>query len=300
MNNKMTIVEDVEFVLAECLRFSRILQEGKLNDFPRVESLFSIPSPNGIGRIICGQAAAEKITVLAEIAPKRGKLSRRIKQSTFEEKIAELISSRFLKEKRLVDISQVDRLINTAIQRAGKECLTLTHLIPCHLLSAKDPERFAIGPVTFHNRKSIRQILRTKEKRNFSQSEGSEIDLNRRLLARSIRYYRNFQWMAEVEIENCDASISETIAEEAVTAALNCLHLLLGNQRTSRMRVGGLNIRSDQRAKLTITSENVLEPSLSTRGFGEVTYPNGWSSWLDTSDFKYWESLFFRRIGVCY
>jgi hypothetical protein len=191
-----------------------------------------------------------------------------------------------------IDTKQIDRVLSTAIKTVKKQCVTLIHFIPCHLMSAKDPERLIIGPVTFHNRASFRTLLLKNARKRVESSDERTRKFTRKLLAHAIRYYRNFQWMAEVEIANCDAASSARIAEEAVTAALDCLHMLLGARWTGRMCIGGANIRSDLRAKIVRTSVGELEPSVSNGGFGEITFADGWSTTFIDADFEHFQSLF--------
>lgn len=295
MNNKKdALVNDVRFILDECDRLNKVVQHGGLRTLSQHDLLSSLPHPSGVGSVLCGHSAAVKVTELAEEAARRGNLTRRIELTTLRTEISRLIVSRFIKEKRPLNVTQLDRLMSSAVKKAQSQCMTLTHLIPCHLMSARDPERFSIGPVTFHNRASFRRLLLKKagDRDRMHNDDKAKSTHVRFLLAHAIRYYRNFQWVAEVEIVNCDFDTSKALAEEVVTAALNCLHMLLGTSWTGRMRVGGVNIRSDHRAMLTLSPSGELEPTLSSTGFGEVTFPDGWFAKLLDSNFEYWQTLF--------
>lgn len=291
-HSKEALVAHVRFVFEECLRLQNaILKEG-LKDLPQHDMLFSLPHPSGTGTMLCGRAAARKITELAEEAAKRGNLSNRIELNTLRKEVSALLVTRFMNEHRSIDTKQIDRLLSTAAKNAEKQCVTLTHFIPCHLMNTNDPNRLAIGPVTFHNRTSFRTLLLKNARTRVESSDEKTRKFTRKLLSHAIRYYRNFQWMAEVEIANCDDASSARIAEEAVTAALDCLHMLLGARWTGRMCIGGANIRSDLRAKIVRTSVGELEPSVSTGGFGEITFSDGWSTTFIDADFKHFQSLF--------
>ncbi|MBP0629981.1 HEPN domain-containing protein [Cupriavidus sp. AcVe19-1a] len=290
-NAKEALVSDVRFILDECARLHTIVQREGLNAIPREEFLFSLPHPNGVGHLPCGRAAALKLTALAEEVARRGDVTKRVELGTLKAELGKLIVSRFLAERRPLDIKQMDRLIQSAIKAVQRHCVTRTHFVPCHLMSTNDPERLVMGPVTFHNRTSFRKLLLGKARNRDDNNPARGNAHDRSLLARAIRYYRNFKWVAEVEIANCDASTSTTLAEEAVTAALDCLHMLLGVQWTGRMRVGGAGIPNDRKAKLMLTHSGELEPSMSIAWFGEVAFPDGWSTILVSPDFRHLQSL---------
>jgi hypothetical protein len=203
-----------------------------------------------------------------------------------------LISKRFFGEKRPLSVQQIDRLFSAVGKHARQKCVDVTHLIPCHLMNARDPTELKIGPVTFLNRSGMRHLLLSKRRGHFKSAAKEKEAYSRDLLCRGIRYYRNFRWVAEVEIKGCDAETSATIAEQAVIAALDCLHLLLGAQWTGRMRVGGYDLRSDTRAKLTVSASDQINASLSTSVLGQVNFPDGWSAQLSEPGFKHYLELF--------
>ncbi len=290
MNKKENLVVDVKFVLDECIRLASIASTD-LNKLPREDSLYTLPYPSGIGHLICGEAAAERINALAKNAMQRAGLARRIELSTIRHPLERLIVSRFLVEKRSLDVQQLDRALSAAIKEVKLKLTTTTHLVPCHLISARDPERIVIGPVTFHNRSSIRTLLLRKA-REIGRGDGSERSLlHRKLQAAALRYYRNFQWVAEVKIAACDAATSAIVAKDAVTAALDCLHIIFGFNHTEKMRVGGAAIRFDRRAHLQISAVRMVEPSLASTGFGHIEYMDGWSNALEGDDFRFWMEL---------
>ena len=190
-------------------------------------------------------------------------------------------------------MKQIDRLFNSTVKASQKYLDQITHFIPCHLMNVKDPDSFTLGPVTFHNKLSMaRRVLNQSRSSSKSAKDTAQGRHERNLLVRALRYYRNFRWVAEVSVPRCDGPTSNRIAEEAVTASLNCLHLLLGVANSSRMQLGGLDVSGDSRAKLTIGSDGLLEPSLSFAYLGEVKFQEGWSEMLSEPRVLYWKNLF--------
>lgn len=289
-DGKQKLIRDVNFVLSECARIQGLVNLGNLKVIGSADFMSSLPHPNGRGQMLCGVAAAAIITELAKLALHRSRLSRRVGLMTARKELEKLFVYRFFTEQRDVDTKQIDRMLNAVAKMSRGYCVTITHLIPCHLMHSQEPALIKVGQVTFHNKSSINQLLIRKSRNADPKSEDSAYE--RRLLAKAIRYYRNFRWVAEVTISDCDAETSARLAQEAVTASLNCLHLLLGVNHSSRMRVGGADVRSNRSARITIGALDQLEPSVSFGYLGEVGFLNGWSEMLVTEDSQAWLNLF--------
>ena len=284
---------DAKLVVSECNRFQALVNLSGLKSIGRTDSMASLPHPGGRGEMICGVVAASIITGFAKEAAERGGISKRVSLANVRKELAKLFVFRFFNEGREIDNKQIDRLFNSAVKASQQFLEEITHFIPCHLMNAKDPDSFTLGPVTFHNKISMaRRILNNSRSSSKSAKDTAKGVHERSLLVRALRYYRNFRWVAEVTILKCDRPTSDRIAEEAVTASLNCLHLLLGVANSSRMQLGGLDVSGDSRAKLTIGRDGLLEPSLSFAYLGEVIFQDGWSEMLSESRVLYWKNLF--------
>lgn len=291
--SRARLVADAKFVIAECNRIQEQLNRGGLRSIARTDHMSFLPHPSGQGEMLCGNAASSIITDFAKEAAERGGISKRVSLGSVRKELARLFVYRFFKEGREIDMKQIDRLFNTTVKVSQKYLDQITHFIPCHLMNVKDPDSFTLGPVTFHNKLSmVRRVLIQSRSGTKSAKNTAQGRHERDLLVRALRYYRNFRWVAEVSVPNCDGPTSNRIAEEAVTASLNCLHLMLGVANTSRMQVGGLDVSGDSRAKLTIGSDGLLEPSLSFSYLGEVIYQDGWSEMLSEPRMLYWKKLF--------
>ncbi|HEX8168148.1 MAG TPA: hypothetical protein VF601_20465 [Beijerinckiaceae bacterium] len=288
-NKKQELVQAVAFVFEECTRLQRLLEEGirtkdGIKRIPREDAFHTIPHPTGGGSILCGRAAAMKLEKLAEEAGRRSGLSRRVERDTLLRPLGELIVQRFLREKRPLDVTQVERVLSAVGKQARASCTDIEHLVPCHLMHAKDPAELRVGPVVFRNRSVFRRFI--LDKLQAKNSHENKRKRNRWVLARALKYYRNFNWVAQVTVKCCDPKTSARIAERAVTSALDCLHLVLGAQSTYKMRVAGPAVRTDRRGSLTISADGRLRSSASVAWAGQVNFEAGWSKCLDRPEYQ--------------
>jgi hypothetical protein len=114
-----------------------------------------------------------------------------------------------------------------------------------------------------------------------------QIETGRLLLPDAQHYYAGFTWVAEIEVLNCDPEISKERAYLAVSAALDCLHLLFGAHHTERMGVGGPRMAEDRRAHLHLSANGALQVSCSSRVTSAVGFPDGWHSLLEREDIAF-------------
>lgn len=274
-SDKNVHVANIEFVLQECLRFKKIINTRELKDIPPEDFLYTMKTRDKT-KLICGRLATLRLRELAEEIGLRGGLLEKIELKTIQKPLENLIIERFVKEERPLNNMQVDRLFNTVIKLAKSRCIQQTHFIPCHLMTTKDPSIIQLGPVTFHNKSNFRRLLIGKL-RSTTKPKGESTNHTRMLFADTLRYFRHFQWVAEVTIPSADSATSTKLAEQAAISALDCLHLLLRAKNTHRMKVGGPAIRHDKRASLTILSNGELSPSASWAAIPQVNFPDGWS-----------------------
>ncbi|MEA1015337.1 HEPN domain-containing protein [Sphingosinicella sp. LY1275] len=283
-NRKQQLIDDVGFIFTECVRVNEALQApGGLKNLPKSDWMFELPHPSGTGKMICGRAAAQRLEELARSAIRRSGLSRQVDVLAVRRVLGDILVRKFLKEKRGIEISQVERALAEAGRMAAKGCSTITHFLPCHLMIAQQPASFDIGPVRFHSRASFRSLLA----KQLRAERGREVRRNKRIIFDVVRYFKTFGWVAEVAIQQCDGKTSSPLAEQAVTAALNCLHLLLGAGYTHRMAVGGPAIDFDKRGGFSLSAGGSLTTSaVYGGGPGEVAYEDDWFSMFDRSDYK--------------
>lgn len=283
-------ISNIEFVLRECIRFKQLINTGKFKEISQDDSFHNLRASDK-KNYICGRAAALRLELLTEEIGRRGGLSEKVGHDTLRKPLENLIIERFVKENRPLDTKQVDRLFSTVIKVAKVQCIQLTHFIPCHLMTSKDPSTIELGPVRFHNKSSFRRLLIEKLRRT-TQQEAEPAIHSRMLMSEAIKYFRHFQWVAEVTIPSADSATSAKLAEQAVISALDCLHLLLRAQFTDRMKVAGPAIRRDKRAGLTLLGTGELSPSNSWTAIQQVNFPNGWSSQLLDPEIMHFLKLF--------
>jgi|GEM_PF-972125 len=276
--------KDIAFIFAEAGR----IMSTPFAEISRDDMWFDLPHPSAPGKMICGRQAMIRLEHLAEEAGEQLGLFRRVRLSRLVEHVGQELVQRFLRDDRPLDGKQIDRALSAAAKAARRACEDTTHLLPCHLMLSKDPDEIVLGPVRFLNRRAARRLLlghaKARREKERATEAGPRDDDARPFLAQALKYYRHFNWIAQVEIKGCDPDVSETLARAAVTSALDCLHLVLGAQWTDRMRVGGPALKLDRRAKLKILATGSLDYSLSFQGSGQVNFPNGWSERLVNPD----------------
>lgn len=152
-NKKDGWVEDVGFALKECARIQKALTETNppydLRQIPESGMYGHLPHPSGNGEMLCGSAAAQRVKRLAEQAIQHSDAVGTLETSRVHGVLRKIIVERFVKEKRPIDAPQVEKAMMAAVKAAKQSRADTAHFFPCRLMYAGDPERFAIGPVTF-------------------------------------------------------------------------------------------------------------------------------------------------------
>ena len=285
------LAEDITFIFEECERI-RNMGRDIFKLLPKDEVFFALPHPSGRGRMLCGRPAAKRVAKLADEAGQRSGLSRRVTHQTLRKPTEELLVERFVKEGRELSRKQIDRFLASVARKARAACADITHFIPCTLMTAQDPEALTVGPVIFRNRASFRRLMLVHLKEyGEDEAEESQRDHVRWLMASAARFYRQFDWVAEVTVKGCDLETSKLIAERTTTSALDCLHLILRARYSYKMRVGGPALRTDRRAGVIIGKDGKMHPHGSTSWAGQVNFPRGWSERLEDPDFAHILSL---------
>ena len=285
------LADDIAYIFDEC---KRIMDMGRevFKLLPKDDVFFDLPNPSGRGRMLCGRAAALRVAKLADEAGRRAGISRRVVQRTLRRPTEDLLVQRFVLEERDLSKKQIDRFLASVGRKAREACEDITHFIPCTLMTAQDPEMLAVGPVIFHNRASFRRKFLVHVKAYDKEEEDeSRRKRARSLMAASARFYRHFDWVAEVTVRNCDPKMSAKVAERVTTSALDCLHLILQARYSSKMRVGGPALRTDRRAGVTIDRNGKMHAHGSTSWAGQVNFADGWSEQLKDPVFAHLLSL---------
>jgi hypothetical protein len=288
--SKAEIEEGINFVFGECVRFAKMTID-ELRQRPRADLFCDLPHPSGRGKMNCGRAAETRLRDITREVLALNKLSGRVSYSTMRRLLGDALVERFLVEKRELNRQQIDRLVSWLGRAALRKCSSHTHLIPCHLMYAEEPGELVLGPVTFRSRKNFRARILPSVK---AYDPAGDRQWTRKLLRDALQYYRSFNWVAEVTIPPADSEMSERIALGAVTAALNCIHVIFGAGATDKMVIGGPRLTRDNRAHLHLAPDGKLEARLSLGGLGQMGFGPGWAANLPDSD----AARFLTNFGV--
>lgn len=307
-------IEDVDFIINEIIRFASM----EARDFitylreHKNDAWFSIPHPSKKGSILTiGEAASRRFYELAKRhLSTRPDLNNNYDINLFIDAVEKEFAWMFLK-KREKELSQrtLEKMLAAAVKRAKKEHKSLTHYIPCIVVSSSEPETFRIGPVIFvrmekflqehktefdlererirenHIRKCEEAIASGRPAEQIATPDVSEGIANN-LVGDTIAYFEKFKWMTVVSIPECDVTLSRERAERATEAALDILKLFFGRLHGERIRQGHSLGSPPNTANLTREVNGKLDFSLS------------WSS-QDTPTDKEWINVLIQP-DACY
>lgn len=278
-NAKQPWVDAVEFALLECVRFQKMLIEAietrTLSSLPKEDIWFELRGPNG-KKLIYGREAERRLVYAATDALARSRFSRTTSLDPFVKSLKRRIFEQFIIKGRVVDLSSVDSVFGKALTEAGTDCADSRHFIPCQLMFVADPDHFAIGPVTFHNRTAFGSLASDLTS---AWREQENADSGPSLVDQVMAYYQSFTWVADVTIRGCDEAVGKERADQAVRAALDFLHLMFGHYHSRKMVVGGPGLTSDVRAGFEVRGGSTLL-NYSVGSTSAVGFEEGWSRML--------------------
>ncbi len=324
MNYKEQNLEDLRFICERVVWYLRQNPKELMAYFKnhRMDALYSIPDKKR-GMIICGRDASEKFYSVAQRylrSRKEGKNKTNLDQ--FVKKLKEEFSRRFLHSGEELTEKNIDRMISTAYRALSREFVSLTHYIPCSIFYSRTIECFEIGPVHFlHKTKfnstygdEIDQLrISIKEKHqehcasaiengfptNRVASEKQSDQLANHLVDGLLSAFENYEWIAVLEISECDQKVSYNRAIAVTKMALNILKLLLGSEYTYRVRTGTDHGRILKSAKLFKKQNQNFEISLSSAADGNVV-GDEWLNILQNnaaSHFELAKTILYSSVG---
>ncbi|MBS8259705.1 hypothetical protein DYI23_05690 [Roseibium polysiphoniae] len=282
--DKKTLVEDVVFIIDELFRFQKMLQEDPRLFFyscSQNDVYYTIPDPANNCNFIIGYHAGERLRGLARKCLLKEQLENQISLSSAYDAVRKEISIRILKNRIEPNESSVERLLSAAAKKLRNNLRNETHYLPCRLMYRQSPELFSVGPVRFLTQRKFREVLTTRLKEGRKTSGMPDKDL----LFDAIRYYKSYQWVAEVAILNCDKTTSESRAAKVVKDALNCLHVLLGYSHTSDMRIAGPSGTKETRGTISFLENNLCSVSVSFSGHGAIGFEDDWYHAFERPDY---------------
>lgn len=289
--SKALIEEDIRFIFSERARFARMEREWfstkQCPEALREAFLWEIPHPTDkTNKLTVGREAIVRLEGLAATALRRAGIEQQVDLSTVRMPLGTILFRKFALEGRPIDTKNVDRALSEVAKLAARSIKSRTHFIPCHLMHAKEPPEFTVGPVRFMNQRTFRSCVAELIWQDRSSYRGDNW-----LRRESAQYYRSFGWVAEVTIPCCDERTSEHLAIAAVTSALDCLHILFRASHSGRMGVGGPAVKHDRRATLQLV-DNALSFSLSLSRPGEVAFPDDWATLFEQPEHRHILDLF--------
>lgn len=284
-STNQSAVADIEFIFSEWIRFNDLISKD-FRSVPVEDMRCSLRSPREKdhgSQLIFGRLAFARISALATLVGKSSKLQHRVSHDLLQSVLANVLLDRFFKN--LIPITQrnADRALSAAGKIAKSKLTTKTHFVPCHLMHIQEPPLIQIGPVIFATRQTFRKGLVGLAK-SYRRNLVDDRKHRAGIFADVLDYYRSFKWVGGVTIRDCDKKTSEKYATAAITAGLDCLHLLFEAGYTDRMRVGGPKITADVRGKLHIAENGALEVSWSRSVVDQVNFGEGWSGILIQPD----------------
>jgi hypothetical protein len=238
------------------------------------DNFSTICHPEGHGSIICGAAAFLRLRTAAESAIFREGYSERMTVENLFDILIDNIVERFLRQGLLINQSSADKLFADSVKSASKALRSTTHLIPCLISDDKEPAEFNIGKIRFRPcQVCLDELLPLFEQ---YQSEIRATDGNNDiLLDDTIKYYKSFDWIAELTIDQADAAASRKIAASAVEVALNFLHMLLGATYSQHLRVCGPSPNVENRGHFAVCDGKICDVEIN-RSWQDRSLGEGW------------------------
>ncbi len=291
---------DVQVICGQILKFMKMPWEKQVSHFKRhqYDALCSIPHPDGRGHITCGTHAWKKFGLLANrIIDFESELARRVSTEQLRKIVVDVFTQLILKEHREIDLATAERILIDAADIAKQSLQTTEHYLPCVLFLKGGPDEFKIGPVTFTRRiaffkrhkqafrrsvdKSVRahieHVNKTVEqgfpRERAATSEQSELFV-RKLQARAIKTYRNYPWIAAVQITNCDQAISEEHAAKIVDVTLHVIRVFLGADHTKQLRLAWSRGDTLRTAGMWSDADDLIHVRVGSRSMGPVGFHN--------------------------
>lgn len=150
------------------------------------------------------------------------------------------------------------------------------HYIPCVLFVGSSPDEFSVGPVKF---------VRTSALFSSMVPPGWDTQDNDEALDRqtTIDYYKEYPWVACVEVGLCEYNASFEMAIYACATALNIIRVCLGSGVTDEVRLSTDASSDLKSAKIWGSSSGELEWSHSYK-FKSPSGPSNWYESLNEGD----------------
>ena len=283
--NKMNDLDSVCFILNEIARYGSMSFEER-RQTAKQDAFCYLPHPDRKGfHLTCGRAAYNLSFEMAERIALASGLVERVSKDDLARELRRVISFRFLRERRPVTRSEVDRAMSSAVRIMKGRCGSITHFIPCRISSKPSNHSVAVGPVRFIPIGQFRGRLAVLAKGWRKGTTDAERRFDRELFMDARTYYTSFDCVAELTISDCDEKTSARRAMEVVRSAVDSLLTLFGPRAGSRMTVAGPNHAFDRRGSFRVDS-NGLSVSTEANWIGGAFMEDDWATTIATPDFS--------------
>lgn len=257
-------IDAIYFVLMETARFQQAFAEARFDvlDKNKMDGLWTLPSTHGRGDLVCGRDAGQQLyDTLIELV-RSGPHHGRIDLGRLFVAYKTEIMKRFVSEKQALTDDNAALAFNTALAPSLERLGDFTHIIPCHLVMAKNPDQLKIGPVTFKRREVYWPAISTAMEAFYDRQASTRVTK----LDSIATYYSSFDWLAEIHVDSCEEEPSHDLAQRMAWSALDCLQLLIGGGRLERMTVGGIAFDNDRRSHITLRNGEIATVRETVKG----------------------------------
>lgn len=293
-------IRDLEFICGQILRFARMPPKQLLKHMAkrREDAFHMIPHPDGRGHLSCGIEAERRFGILADrVLEYEPQLSGRLSRSKTKDRVVAAFVQRVLREKKEVDAGTAEQILRDVSEGCKASLRTAEHFVPCVLFLYGGPDEFSIGPVTFSRRVAFFRSRRASLKKSVHASIQSNIEQVERaveggfprdrattseqsrhfirgLQARALKTFRQYPWIARVQVSECDHETGEDVAERAVGLAINSMRILLGARHTDRIRLAWSRSDALQTARMWAGPDGIFHVGVGSRADGQVGVEN--------------------------
>lgn len=266
-----------------------------------------IPHPDGRGHLSCGIEAARRFGTLADhVLEYDPQLAGRLSRSRTKDRVVAAFVQRVLREKGEVEAGTAEQILRDVSEGCRASLRTAEHFVPCVLFLNGGPDEFSVGPVTFSRRVTFFRSRRASLKKSVQATIQSHIDqvdgavkggfprdraatpehskrFIRGLQARTLKTFRQYPWIAQVQVSECDHETGEKVAERVVGLAIDSMRVLLGARYTHRIRLAWSRSDALQTARMWSDADGLFHVSIGSRADGPVGSEN-WYQALTQSD----------------
>lgn len=257
-------------IAAQIIRFQKMTPKELMAHFNgnRFSSFCSLETPNG--EFVYGLEGAKQFLKMSEILISyKPELKGKVDIDKAVRVIKKSYAHQFMISGCAIDYASVKSMLEIASAEINITFKKYTHHIPCVLFTHPSPDSFSLGPVRFTRTSAF---LSGAIPAGWAEEvEGAS------LKQRSLNYYKEYPWIASVEVESCDFDASFQVAVYACTTAINTIRVCFGSEVTKMIRLSTESSDELMYAKIWSSSDGDIECSHSSR----LKSPNGPPNWYE-------------------